>query len=62
MALVGTKDFMGSGRYLLSAFPVIAVAGDLLGQRHRLRAAVLPASLIALLGLAMLFGRGSYLS
>jgi len=62
MALVGTKDFMGSGRYLLSAFPVIAVVGDLLGQRRRLRAAVLPAALIALLGLAMLFGRGSYLS
>jgi len=62
MALVGTKDFMGSGRYLLSAFPVIAVVGDLLGQRRRLRAAVLPMSLITLLGLAMLFGRGSYLS
>jgi hypothetical protein len=62
MALVGTKDFMGSGRYLLSAFPAIAVAGDLLSTRRRLRATLLPLSLVALLGLAMLFGRGSYLS
>jgi hypothetical protein len=62
MALVGTKDFMGSGRYLLSAFPAIAALGDLLSKRRGIRAAVLPLSLVALLGLAMLFGRGSYLS
>jgi hypothetical protein len=62
IALVGTKDFMGSGRYVLSAFPALAAAGDLLGGHRRVRAAVLPLSLVALLGLAMLFGRGSYLS
>ena len=28
--LIGTKDFMGTGRYVLVAFPVIAAAGDFL--------------------------------
>jgi hypothetical protein len=62
MALIGTKDFMGSGRYLLSAFPLFAVVGDLLCQRRGLRMVLLPASLVVLLGMAMMFGRGSYLS
>jgi hypothetical protein len=62
MALVGTKDFMGSGRYVLSAFPALAAFGALLSERRGLRAAVLPLSLVVLLGMAMLFGRGSYLS
>ena len=30
--LVGTKDFMGVGRYVLAAFPVFAVAGAVLAQ------------------------------
>jgi hypothetical protein len=62
MALLGTKDFMGSGRYVLASFPALAAAGDLLSERRTLRAVVLPVSLVALLGMAMLFGRGSYLS
>jgi len=62
IALVGTKDFMGSGRYVLAAFPALAVAGELLAGRPRLRRAVLPLSLCVLLGLAVLFGRGTYLS
>ncbi len=62
LALVGTKDFMGSGRYLLAAFPVFAVLGDLLADRRRARAVVVPLSLLALLGLSVAFGRGSYLS
>jgi hypothetical protein len=62
MALVGTKDFMGSGRYLLACFPLFAVLGDLLASRRQLRLVLVPASLVALLGMAMLFGRGSYLS
>ncbi|HEY4993167.1 MAG TPA: hypothetical protein VII33_13920, partial [Nakamurella sp.] len=28
--ILGTKDFMGTGRYVLVAFPVIAAAGDFL--------------------------------
>ena len=31
--LLGTKDFMGTGRYVLVAFPVIAAAGDFLASR-----------------------------
>jgi hypothetical protein len=38
------------------------VLGDLVASRRRLRLVVVPASLVALLGMAMLFGRGSYLS
>lgn len=34
--LIGTKDFMGTGRYVLAAFPVIAAAGHVLSTtRHR---------------------------
>ena len=34
--ILGTKDFMGTGRYVLAAFPVMAAAGDYLaGLRHR---------------------------
>jgi len=33
--IIGTKDFMGTGRYVLAAFPVIAAAGDFLVTRQR---------------------------
>lgn len=34
--IIGTKDFMGTGRYVLAAFPVIAAAGHFLaGLRRR---------------------------
>ena len=33
IAIVGTKDFMGTGRYALAAFPVIAAGGDVLATR-----------------------------
>ncbi len=62
MALVATKDFQGSGRYMLAAFPALAAFGDLVVTRVRLRAVLAPLSLLFLLGLAMAFGRGSYLS
>jgi hypothetical protein len=32
--LLGTKDFMGFGRYTLSAFPVLGAAGDFLASRR----------------------------
>jgi hypothetical protein len=35
IAIVGTKDFMGTGRYALAAFPVIAAAGDVLATRSK---------------------------
>jgi hypothetical protein len=31
--ILGTKDFMGTGRYVLVAFPVLAAAGDFLATR-----------------------------
>ena len=60
LPLVGTKDFMGAGRYLLNAFPVFAAVGVLLGEHPSpaVRRAVLSISAVALLGAAYLFGRG----
>ena len=44
--LIGTKDFMGTGRYVLAAFPVIAAAADFTRRRTArwLRAGVLERS------------------
>ncbi|WP_456824325.1 hypothetical protein [Cellulomonas sp. P5_E12] len=57
--LLGTKDFMGTGRYVLVAFPVIAAAGDYLaGLRHRwISVAVLGLCGALLLVLTYLYGR-----
>lgn len=62
--LVGTKDFLGCGRYLLAAFPVFAVVGiELAAPRwRRHRAAVLTGSALALGGLGYLWGAGVLLS
>jgi len=62
LPLLGTKDFFGAGRYLLGTFPCIVVAAELLVARPRLRAVILPLSLVAMLAMAVAFGRGSYLS
>jgi hypothetical protein len=35
--LLGTKDFMGTGRYLIAAFPVMAAAGDALASCRQVR-------------------------
>jgi hypothetical protein len=60
--LIGTSTMQGFGRYLLSAFPVFAVAGGMLAERARPRLAVLVCSSAMLLGFASYFGRGFYLS
>ena len=59
--LLGTKDFMGTGRYGLAAFPVIAAAGHVLATtRHRwLRPIVLAACLAGLLTIAFVFATGT---
>jgi hypothetical protein len=62
LPLLGTKDFQGAGRYLLAAFPCAIVLSELLSARPRLRSVVMAVSLIAMLGFAMAFGRGSYLA
>ncbi len=62
IALIGTKDFQGTGRYLLALFPCFAVLGGLLAERPRLRWTWWTAS-AALLGLwAFAFGRGYYVA
>jgi len=58
--LIGTKDFMGVGRYALAAFPVVAVAGTILaGSRLRaLTPTVLTVLAIGLVGASSLFALG----
>jgi len=58
--IIGTKDFMGTGRYVLVAFPVMAAAADFLATRRRRWVApvVLTVSGVLLVVLTYLFGRG----
>lgn len=62
LPMLGTKDFLGGGRYMLGAFPCFVVIAELLVDRPRIRAVVVPISFLALLGFAIAFGRGSYLA
>jgi hypothetical protein len=63
IALVGTKDFQGLGRYVLAAFPVFALLGELLTERPRtLRYAAIACSGLALVLAAAGFAHGLYLS
>lgn len=57
--VIGTKDFMGTGRYVLVAFPVMAAAGDFLAGARRswLRPVVLVVCALLLLTLTSLYGR-----
>ena len=57
--ILGTKDFMGTGRYVLVAFPVLAAAGDLLAGTHRrwARPVTLVVCATLLVVLTALFGR-----
>jgi hypothetical protein len=60
--LVGSKDFMGIGRYALTAFPSFAVLGVLLSERPRVRAAWLPVSGVVLVALCSAFAYGHYVA
>jgi len=62
LAAFSTKDFFGSGRYVLAAFPCFAAGADLLVEHPKLRPWALGASGSALLVMTSLFARGSYLS
>lgn len=60
---VGSKDFVGLGRYLVAAFPVFALVGEWLSRRSPwVRRAILAACFVSLVYLSSLFGRGYYLS
>jgi hypothetical protein len=63
IAVVGTKDFQGLGRYVLAAFPLFALVGELLTERPRsLRCAAIVCSGLALLLAAAGFAHGLYIS
>lgn len=62
LAAFSTKDFFGMARYALAAFPIFAVAGEMLAEHPRVRAAALSVSALGLVMLSSLFARGSYLS
>ncbi len=59
--LLGTKDFMGTGRYVMAAFPVIAAAGHLLAAaRPRwLRPVVLAAGFLGMVVVTFVFATGT---
>ena len=60
---LGSKDFQGTGRYLLAAFPLFALAGEwLAGRSARVRGSLLAASALLLLLWAHLFARGFYVA
>ncbi len=62
--LIGTKDFMGTGRYVLVAFPIIAAGGDYLAgtERRWVRPVALAVSTGFLIALTALYGRGMEVS
>lgn len=63
MPLVGSKDFQGTGRYLMGTFPLFALGGEWLADRERwVRVAGLAASAMILVVLAAEFSHGVYLS
>lgn len=62
IALIGTKDFQGTGRYLLALFPCFAVLGQVLAGRARLRWGWWIASGALLAVWAFAFGRGYYVA
>ena len=57
--IIGTKDFMGTGRYVLAAFPVLAAAGHYLATRRQwwVRPLVLITCATLLVALTTLYGR-----
>jgi hypothetical protein len=59
---VSTKNFFGMARYLLAAFPIFAVAGELLAERPRLAKVVYPALAVVLVALTASYSQGQYLS
>lgn len=62
--VLGTKDFMSCARYLLAAFPVFAVLGDWLAERDStaVRNLWVAISSVLLVGFAVLWAQGKYLS
>jgi len=62
IALVGTKDFQGTGRYLLATFPCFGVLAVVLSQHRALRWTWWIMSAAMLLLWSFAFGRGYYVA
>jgi hypothetical protein len=62
LSALSTKNFFGMARYLLAAFPLFALMGELLAERPAVRRLALPASAAGLVVLTAVFGTGYYLS
>lgn len=64
ISAISTKNFFGMSRYVLSAFPCFAAAGELLAERARarLRLAALAGSGLTMVAATSFFARGHYLS
>ena len=62
LSALSTKNFFGMSRYLLAAFPLFAVAGDLIADRPVLRRLAPAVSGLGLVLLTAAFTRGYYLS
>jgi hypothetical protein len=60
--LVGSKDFMGIGRYALTAFPAFAALGLVLSGRPKVLAVWLPVSAVVLGVLCGAFAYGHYVA
>jgi hypothetical protein len=58
--IIGTKDFMGTGRYVLAAFPVMAAAGEFLATRRPtwVRPVVLAVLGLGLIGATVVYASG----
>jgi hypothetical protein len=59
---VSTDDFMGTGRYMLAAFPVFALVGSTLSTAPRARWVYATASSTALVLGTSLFATGHFLT
>ena len=59
---LSTKNFFGMGRYLIAAFPIFAVAGELLAERPKLAKIVYPVAALGLVALTAAYSQAVYLS
>ncbi len=62
LSAISTQNFFGMSRYVLAAFPVFAVAAEILVRKPVLRSVWLGLSAVLLVCATSLFARGFYLS
>jgi hypothetical protein len=60
--LLGSKDFQGTGRYMLAAFPCFLVVAEWLATRPRWRKVWFTVSVVLLIFWTSLFARGYYVA